>query len=118
MTHLYLIRHAEAMSAIKGFVGDGGLSPLGILQAERLRDRLAASREIAADVLISSTFPRAHQTAKIIAPALEVPLMLDDSIQELRPGEAEGMPVDLFKETFGEPDYEEDPFRPMAPRGE
>jgi probable phosphoglycerate mutase len=118
MTSLYLIRHAEARSAIQGFIGDGGLSPLGILQAERLRDRLAASKEIAADVFISSTFPRAHQTAKIIAPALEVPLMLDNSIQELRPGEAEGMPVDLFKATFGEPDYEEDPFRPIAPGGE
>ncbi len=118
MTHLYLIRHAEAMSAIKGFVGDGGLSPLGIMQAERLRDRLGASREIAPDVLIASTFPRAQQTAEIIAPALGVPLMLDDTIQELRPGEAEGMPVDMFREKFGEPDYDEDPYRPLAPGGE
>ncbi|WP_198925277.1 histidine phosphatase family protein [Dictyobacter vulcani] len=57
MTHLYLIRHGEAMSAVERFVGDGGLSPLGILQAQRLRDRLAATKEIAADVLIASTFP-------------------------------------------------------------
>src|SRR5438105_8733246 len=118
MTHLYLIRHGEAMSAIKGFVGDGGLSPLGIVQAERLRDRLAATREIAADVLIASTFPRAHQTARIIAPALGVPVLLDDSIQELRPGEAEGMPVELFRKKFGEPDFEENPYRPLARGGE
>jgi len=33
MTQLYLIRHGEAMSAIHGFIGDGGLSPLGVVQA-------------------------------------------------------------------------------------
>jgi 2,3-bisphosphoglycerate-dependent phosphoglycerate mutase len=118
MTQLYLIRHAEAMAAVKDFVGDGGLTPLGILQAERLRDRLAESREIEADVFITSTFPRAKQTAEIIAPSLGVPLIYDDSIQELRPGEAEGMPVETFRKIYGEPDYEEDPYRLMAPGGE
>jgi probable phosphoglycerate mutase len=118
MTQLYLIRHAEAMSAIKGFIGDGGLSPLGIVQAERLRDRLATTKEIAADVLISSTLPRAHQTAEIIAPALGVQLVLDDDIQELRPGEAEGMSVNMFREKFGSVDFEKNPFRVMAPGGE
>lgn len=118
MTQLYLIRHGEAMSAIKGFIGDGGLSPLGIIQAEHLRDRLAATGEIAADVLISSTLPRAHQTARIIAPALDLPILLDDDIQEFRPGEAEGMTLETFRATFGEPDYEHDPYRPMAPGGE
>jgi probable phosphoglycerate mutase len=118
MTHLYLIRHGEAMSAIKGFVGDGGLSPLGVLQAQRLRNRLAATKEIRADVLIASTFPRTLQTAEIIAPALGVPLLFDDEIQELRPGEAEGMPIETFWETFGQPDYEKMPFRPIAPAGE
>jgi 2,3-bisphosphoglycerate-dependent phosphoglycerate mutase len=118
MTHLYLIRHGETMNAIKGFVGDGGLSPLGRVQAERLRDRLAATREIKADILITSTFPRAVQTAEIIASALGLPLLLDDEIQELRPGEAEGMPEETFLETFGQPDYEKMPFRPIAPAGE
>src|SRR5947209_558684 len=113
MTQLYLIRHAEAMAAIKGFIGDGGLSPLGIMQAERLRDRLAASKEIEADVFIASTFPRARQTAEIIAPALGVSLTFDDSIQEMRPGKAEGMPVETFRKVFGEPDYEKDPYRPI-----
>ena len=118
MTQLYLIRHAEAVAAIKDFVGDGGLSPLGIIQAERLRDRLAASKEIAADVFIASTFPRARQTAEIIAPALGVPLTFDDSIQEMRPGAAEGMPVEMFRKIYGEPDYEENPYRPIAPGAE
>jgi len=118
MTQLYLIRHAEARAAIEGFVGDGGLSPLGIVQAERLRDRLAASREIAADVFIASTFPRARQTAEIIAPAIGVPLMFDDALQEFRPGEAEGMKVERFREVYGEPDYRKEPYRLIAPGGE
>src|SRR5450759_1486061 len=82
MTQLYLIRHGEAMGAIKGFVGDGGLSSLGVQQAEQLRDRLLATKEIAADVLIASTLPRAQQTAQIIAPALGVPVQSADAIQE------------------------------------
>src|SRR6266852_7381270 len=118
MTQLYLIRHAEAMAAIKGFIGDGGLSPLGVMQAERLRARLEATKEIAADVLISSTFPRAHKTADIIAPALGLPLILDDAIQELRPGEADGMPVEMFRKKYGEADFIQNPYRPLAPGGE
>jgi probable phosphoglycerate mutase len=118
VTQLYLIRHGETMSAIQGLVGDADLSPLGILQAKRLRDRLAATREIAPDVLISSTYLRAQQTAQIIAPALGLPVILDDTIQEMRPGEAEGMPVDEFRKQFGEPDFQEQPFRPLAPGGE
>ncbi|HCI80150.1 MAG TPA: histidine phosphatase family protein, partial [Ktedonobacter sp.] len=39
MTQLYLIRHAE-MQPMKGFLRDDGLSALGRVQAERLRDRL------------------------------------------------------------------------------
>ena len=118
MTQLYLIRHAEAMAAIKGFIGDGGLSPLGVTQAERLRDRLAATKEIEADVLIASTFPRARQTAEIIAPALGLSPLLDDSIQELRPGEAEGMTVEAFRKTYGEVDFLRSPYHPIAPGGE
>ena len=118
MTQLYLIRHAEAMAAIKGFIGDGGLSPLGVTQAGRLRDRLAATKEIEADVLIASTFPRAQQTAEIIAPALGLPLLLDDTLQELRPGEADGMPLETFRKTYGAVNFMQNPYQPIAPGGE
>ena len=118
MTELYLIRHGEAMGAIEHFVGDGGLSPLGIRQAERLRDRLLATREIAADVFIASTLPRAQQTAQIIALAIDAPLQYDDEIQEMRPGEAEGLPYKEFDERYGEPDFDTMPYRPVSPGGE
>jgi probable phosphoglycerate mutase len=118
MTDLYLLRHAEASGAVYHIIGDTDLSPLGILQAEHLRDRLAATGEIAADVLISSTFKRARQTAEIIAPALELPILFDDEMQELRDGAAEGMRVDEYRAKFGEVNFRETPFRQVAPAGE
>ncbi len=118
MTDLYLIRHGEALGAALDIIGDTALSPPGILQAERLRDRLAATGEIAANVLISSTFKRAQQTAEIIAPALALPIVFDDEVQELRDGVAEGMQVEEYRAKYGEVNFRETPFRQVAPAGE
>jgi 2,3-bisphosphoglycerate-dependent phosphoglycerate mutase len=118
MTNLYLIRHGEALGAVHDIIGDTALSPLGIIQAERLRDRLAATGEIAADVFISSTLVRARQTAEIIAPALGLPIVFDDEVQELRDGAAEGMHVEEYRAKFGEVNFRETPFRQVAPGGE
>lgn len=118
MTHLYLIRHGESTRQVGEILRDEGLTPLGIRQAEHLRDRLAGTQEIQADVLIASTLPRARQTAEIIAPALDLPIIFDDEVQELRDGEAEGMHIDEFTEKYGRPDFTNNPFRPIAPGGE
>jgi len=121
-TRLYLIRHGEAVSNVEpiigGMRGDTGLTPRGMEQAGRLRDRLAATGEIAADVLIASTLSRARQTAETIAPALGVPITWDDEVHEMRPGEADGMSWNDYAERFGIPDFEQEPFRPLAPGGE
>ena len=122
MTHLYLIRHGEAFANVQpilgGMKGDVGLTPLGVAQAEALRDRLRESHEIRADVLIASTLARARQTAEIIAPALELPIQFDDEVQELRVGEADGLTVGDFKAKYGIPDFRLEPYRPIAPGGE
>ncbi len=122
MTHLYLIRHGEAVANVEpiigGMKGDVGLTPRGVLQAEALRDRLAITREIAADVLIASPLARARQTAEIIAPALGLPIEFDDDVQELLVGEADGLHVNEFKAKYGLPNMRTDPFRPIAPGGE
>ncbi len=121
VTNLYLIRHGEALVNVNhivgGMRGDTGLTQLGVLQAERLRDRLAATREIPADVLIASTYRRAQQTAEIVAPALGLPVTLDDEVQELRPGEADGMPVGEAMVRYAI-DFEREPYRPASPGGE
>lgn len=122
MTHIYMIRHGEAVVNVEpivgGMRGDVGLTPRGVAQAERLRDRLAATGEIAADVLIASSLPRARQTAEIIAPALKLQPIFDDEVQEMRVGEADGLSLQEMWERFGMPNLRADPFRPLAPGGE
>jgi probable phosphoglycerate mutase len=122
-TNLYLIRHGEAICNVDGTIAgirsDVGLTELGVTQAQRLRDRLAATGEIAASALISSTLPRAWQTAEIIAPALGLPIIPDDDAQELRPGDADGLHVTDFLERYGPfSDFREDPYLPLAPGAE
>lgn len=121
-THLYLIRHGQAFGNVEpmmaGMRGDRGLTELGVTQAEHLRDRLAASGEIQADVLIASTLPRARQTAQIIAPALNLPIIYDDEAHELRLGEGDGMHLDEFKAKYGWVDFDKEPLRPICPGGE
>jgi probable phosphoglycerate mutase len=122
-THLYLIRHGQALVNVEpiigGMKGDRGLTALGVEQACRLRDRLAATGEIQADFLLASSLPRARQTAEIIAPALGIPANLDDDLQELRVGEeGDGLTLEEYKRRFGWVDLEADPFRPVDPHGE
>lgn len=114
ITHLYIIRHGEALTLKDNIIKDFGLTPLGVQQAERLRDRLAGSQEIKADVLIASTFPRARQTAEIVAPALGLPIIFDDDVQEMRPGKAVGITSEEFKEKYGGYDVEKTPLQRIA----
>src|SRR5260370_1457760 len=111
MTDLFLIRHGEALGAIHNLIDHERLSRLGVTKAVHLRDRWAAPGEVAADVLIASTFIRARQTAEIIAPALGLPIVFDDEVQEFRDGAADGMPIDAYKAKFGEVNFRETPFR-------
>src|SRR5215210_102831 len=124
VTHLHLIRHAESIARgkqvirIRDIMTEDGLTPEGILQAERLRDRLATTSEIKADALLASSYPRARLTAEIIAPALGLPVVQDDDLQEWRPGDNGGMYWDEYIEKHGRDDPFREPFRPMAPGGE
>ncbi|HUY79952.1 MAG TPA: histidine phosphatase family protein [Ktedonobacterales bacterium] len=123
MTQLYLIRHGQAFcnveNLIAGMGSDVGLTPVGVAQAKRLRDRLSATGEIEADVLIASTLPRARQTAEIIAPAFNLPVLLDDDAQELRVGDADGLTWEQYIEKYGPPpDFREEPYRPLFIGGE
>lgn len=122
MTQLYLIRHGQAFCnvdpIIAGMEGDTGLTPFGVQQAEHLRDRLMASGEIRADVLIASNLPRARQTAQIIAPALGLPILWDEEVHEMRPGEADGLTIAEAKEKYGIPNFRKNPFQQIAPGGE
>lgn len=118
MVHLYLIRHGDATTTSTNPLEDPRLTPLGVAQAERLRERLAATSEIKADALISSTMLRARQTAEIIAPALGLPIRYDDEIQEWRFPEDETLNVDEYIEHFKTVAHDQKPFYQVIPGAE
>ncbi|MBC8136912.1 MAG: histidine phosphatase family protein [Fibrella sp.] len=121
-THLYFVRHGQAVvnvtKVMGGPKGDIGLTMLGRAQAERLRGRLA-SGEISADVLLASSLPRARETAEIIAPALGLPVLLDDDLHELRVGpDADGLSLQEYTRRFGWVEISDNPLIPVDPQGE
>jgi probable phosphoglycerate mutase len=85
LTDVYLIRHGTYSELEnESYLDDPGLSPEGVSQAERLRDRLARTGEITADTLVTSAMRRARETAEILAPALGAPVVVDRDLEEWR----------------------------------
>lgn len=122
-TRVVLVRHGESNVTVARTVGGprtcSGLSPLGIRQAERLRDRLAETGEVPATALISSAYPRAVETAEIIGPALGLAVDVDPAFGEHDPGPiCDGMTFAEFVEKYGMPDWESDPYGVVFDGGE
>lgn len=122
-TTLVLIRHGESNVTVNRVIGGhrscSGLSDLGRQQAERLRDRLMTTGELAPDVLISSNFARAIETAEVIAPAFgDLPMEIIAGFGEHDPGpDIDGMTFADYVEKFGTPDWL-DPHVEIFPGGE
>lgn len=123
-TRLILIRHGESNVTVRRVIGGyrtcDGLSPLGVEQAERLARRLAATGEIAADVVIVSNFERARETAEALLPALGLAgLDVDAAFGEHDPGpDIDGLSFESYVERFGTPDWQGDPHVDVFPGGE
>lgn len=123
-TRIFLVRHGEAQCNVTGVVGGPhgctGLSPVGVGQAEALRDRLVASGELAAvSAVYASVLPRALQTAAIVAPGLRgLAAVPDCDLCELHPGEADGLTWTQFIERYPGPNWDVDPDAAIAPGGE
>lgn len=126
MTRVVLIRHGESLCNVDGVVGGhqgcSGLSREGQMQAQKLRDRLLATAELAsADALYSSRLDRAVQTANTILPAVgggALDVISSCSLCELHPGEADGLSWKDCRERYGVPDWEHDPSAVVSPGGE
>lgn len=127
MTRLVLVRHGESTVTVNRVIGGprtcNGLSALGRQQAERLRDRWAASQEFTADVLLASQYPRAIETAEIIAPSLgNLSVIRDDGFGEHDPGpDCDGLTYKEFMDRYElGPDAWDthDPFATTFPGGE
>jgi len=123
-TRLVLVRHGESNATVSRSIGGPrtctGLSPLGRIQAERLRDRWLRHPEVNVDVLMSSAFPRARETAQIIAPALgSMSVQVDPLWGEHDPGpECDGLTYRDFVDRHGMPDWEANPYNVIFPGGE
>jgi probable phosphoglycerate mutase len=119
-----LIRHGESKTTVARVIGGhrtcSGLSELGRQQAERLRDRLMVGKEIDADVLISSQYSRARETAEIISPAFgDLTIVEEEGFGEHDPGpDCDGMGFDDYIAKYGGGWWEGDPFGTSFPGGE
>jgi broad specificity phosphatase PhoE len=77
MTTIWLIRHGEAHvnqpnpDGTFSLIDRHGLTESGIQQAQLLRDRLVRE-QVHPDAVVTSSFPRAHQTASIVCEGLGV----------------------------------------------
>lgn len=94
-TTLLLVRHGESVVTVRGVMGGEksceGLSELGRRQAEALRDRWKAGGEPDVDVVVSSTLPRARETAEVVNEHLGLVIEEHKDLEEHRPGSIDGM---------------------------
>jgi broad specificity phosphatase PhoE len=120
---LILVRHGDAYAGFQGVIGGptgcAGLTPLGRQQAAALRDYLAESGRVRADVLVSSIIPRAIETAEIIAPGLGIKTFDQRcDLCEVHTGQADGLEWAEWSARYGSFDMESEPDRVFAPEGE
>jgi probable phosphoglycerate mutase len=124
VSRLVLVRHGESRVTVNRTVGGrrtcNGLSELGRRQVQRLAERLASTGELSVDELYSSDFPRAVETAELLATALgNLPVSVEPGFGEHDPGpECDGLTFDQFVERYGVPDWESDPHGVSFPGGE
>jgi probable phosphoglycerate mutase len=123
-TRIVLVRHGESFATVERYIGGvrtcKGLTDHGKAQARALGERLKRTGEITADAIVSSAFPRARQTAEIVAP------FIGHSAIDIRPGFGEhdpgpvcdGLTFDDFVAKYGRPNFNGDPHAVTFPGGE
>ncbi len=95
MRLLLLARHGESLLNVAGLVNadparDQGLSPLGEEEARDLGRQLAG---IDIDLVVTSRFPRTHQTAALALGGREVAKLEVPELDDVRVGELEGQSI-------------------------
>ncbi len=120
-TRVVMIRHGQSESNAGGWLSGqdtcGGLTPLGVAQAERLRDRLVHDVTLQPDVVLVSTMARAVETAEILARPLGLAIEQRAELIERTSGEAEGLTIAQYTEKYGVAPWS-DWHGPLSPGGE
>ena len=105
VTRMILIRHGQSASNAEGWLSGqescGGLTDLGVAQAEALRSRLAADESMRPDAVLVSTMQRAVHTAEIISEPLGMVPEQHADLMERTSGEAEGLTIAQYTEKYG-----------------
>lgn len=123
-TRVVLVRHGESFATVERYIGGvrtcKGLTEHRRAQAKALGERLGRTREVAADAIVSSSFPRALQTAEIVAPFLgRGDIDVRPGFGEHDPGpQCDGLAFDDFVARYGRPDFNGDPNAVTFPGGE
>jgi broad specificity phosphatase PhoE len=111
MSNLILVRHGESSGNRDRIYAisphDLLLTELGYRQAQQAARRIAEL--FRPELVVTSSYKRASETARIIAGALGLPLELEPDLHEREIGAHRGRAYDSF---LTEPDY--DPKRPWA----
>ena len=121
VTRMILIRHGQSASNAEGWLSGqescGGLTDLGVAQAEALRSRLAADESMRPDAVLVSTMQRAVHTAEIISEPLGMVPEQHADLMERTSGEAEGLTIAQYTEKYGIAPWS-DWENPLSPGGE
>lgn len=121
MTRIILIRHGQSTSNAEGWLSGqescGGLTNLGVAQAEALRARLSADESMQPDAVLVSTMQRAVHTAEIISEPFGMVPEQHADLMERTSGEAEGLTVAQYIEKYGIAPWS-DWENPLSPGGE
>lgn len=120
---LLLVRHGDAHAGLHGTIAGRtacrGLTDLGRHQARCLADAMRRDTDLADCVLVTSTLPRAIETAALLAPALGVDTVAQDGdLCEVDPGDADGLDYDEHARRWGRFDMAAEPDRVFAPNGD
>ena len=120
-TRVVLIRHGESASNAGGWLSGqetcGGLTELGVTQAEALRDRLAIDPAMQPDRVVVSTMRRAVHTAEIAASPTGLTVEQFPDLMERTSGEAEGLTISEYTAKYGKAPWT-DWSNPLSPGGE
>ena len=116
---LVLVRHGQSRASVDGVVGGPrgcrGLTELGRAQAAALAARWTGE----VDLLVSSALPRALETAGLLRSAVgDPPMRVDAALNEIEPGEGDGLAWDEWARRYGWFDLAAEPDRPLSPGGE
>lgn len=119
-TELVPVRHAESIANVEPIIG--GMRGTVDLRtwscpSPRLGSSLWSEKPARAMPSISSTLPRALETASYLIPVLHQSIIEDDALQELRPGEADGLTHQDWLERYPRPQSVSgwDVFDPISP---